>query len=272
VSSVGPRRAAAALALFLGACALTAVVAGIVAVRRMPAPRAPEAPTAPVALIEPPGEPIAAEADVFETRASMLAIEPTFPRERKAHPRTWATYRFIRAYPGAPPRIPHALSADEFRSEVCTSCHSRGGYSLRFAAYVPVTPHPEMGMCLQCHVGEDAVMGSASAGADPNLRCPMCHGTSGGRPRPEASATWPTTVWPALAPTTPGRLPPAIPHDLEFRENCLACHGGPAAVSDIRTTHPERINCRQCHVAPEPGTGLFVRPTPEQVASTGARP
>ena len=110
-------------------------------------------------------------------------------------------------------------------------------------------------MCLQCHVGEDAVMGTASAGADPNFRCPMCHGATGGRPHPEASATWPTTVWPALTRTLPGRLPPPIPHDLELRENCLACHGGPAAVAAIRTTHPERANCRQCHAALGPRDG-----------------
>jgi hypothetical protein len=33
-----------------------------------------------------------------------------------------------------------------------------------------------------------------------------------------------------------------------MRENCAACHTGPAAREEIRTTHPERIRCRQCHV------------------------
>ena len=106
----------------------------------------------------------------------MLAIAPELPRQRQAHPRTRTTFRFLRAYDGAPPRIPHALSPEEYRTGVCRTCHERGGYSLRFAAYVPVTPHPELGMCLQCHVGDDAVMGLASAGADPNARCPLCHG------------------------------------------------------------------------------------------------
>jgi cytochrome c-type protein NapB len=72
--------------------------------------------------------------------------------------------------------------------------------------------------------------------------------------------------------TVPGRLPPPIPHDLQFRENCLACHGGPAAVAAIRTSHPERVNCRQCHLEPEPGAGEFVRPGPEQVAMAGVAP
>ena len=41
---------------------------------------------------------------------------------------------------------------------------------------------------------------------------------------------------------------PSIPHPLEGRENCLACHTGPAAREEIRTSHPERERCQQCHV------------------------
>lgn len=259
MSDPGPRPAAVALVLLLVASAATAVTAAIVAARRVPPPREAEAPLARVALVEAPGPPIAAEASVFRTTPAMLAIAPDLPRQRQAHPRTRATFRFLRAYDGAPPRIPHALSPEEYRTGVCRTCHERGGYSLRFAAYVPLTPHPELGMCLQCHVGEDAVMGLASAGADPNARCPLCHGPTGGRPRPEASATWPTTIWPSLPPRTAGQLPPAIPHDLQFRGNCVACHGGPAELADLRTSHPERANCRQCHVTLDPEGGAFSR-------------
>jgi nitrate reductase cytochrome c-type subunit len=42
--------------------------------------------------------------------------------------------------------------------------------------------------------------------------------------------------------------PPTIPHPLQLRENCLACHAGPASRPEIRTSHPERARCRQCHV------------------------
>ena len=59
--------------------------------------------------------------------------------------------------------------------------------------------------------------------------------------------------WKPLDPPKIGRSalggsPPPIPHSLQLRENCLACHGGAAAVRGIRSSHPERINCRQCHV------------------------
>ncbi len=43
--------------------------------------------------------------------------------------------------------------------------------------------------------------------------------------------------------------PPVIPHKLFMREDCNACHTGTAAREEIRTSHPERARCRQCHAA-----------------------
>ena len=43
--------------------------------------------------------------------------------------------------------------------------------------------------------------------------------------------------------------PPAIPHSLQLRENCIACHTGPGAVVEIRVDHAARGDCRQCHAA-----------------------
>ena len=42
--------------------------------------------------------------------------------------------------------------------------------------------------------------------------------------------------------------PPVIPHSLQLRENCMSCHFGEGAMQEIKVTHPERTNCRQCHV------------------------
>jgi nitrate reductase (cytochrome), electron transfer subunit len=272
VSSHGSSLTAVAVVMLLIASAATGVTAAIVAVRRVRAARDARPPITAVTPPAAPAEPIAAEAQVFRTGPDMLAIEPASPRQRTAHPRTRATYRFLRAYPGAPPRIPHPLSADEFRTGVCRSCHERGGYSPRFAAYVPLTPHAERGVCLQCHVGDDSAMGLAAADADPSSRCSLCHGSSGGRPRPEAAATWTTAVWPQLPQTTADQNPPPIPHNLQFRENCVACHSGPAAVAEIRTKHPERANCRQCHVALDPDAETFSRPRQNVAAGAGSPP
>ena len=54
---------------------------------------------------------------------------------------------------------------------------------------------------------------------------------------------------------TPG-APPRIPHRVLMRENCVACHDGPGAREEVRTTHPERWRCRQCHV-PVTGGEVF---------------
>lgn len=262
--SRGP--AALLLRLYLIASAITAVVAVTVAVQRAAARRALEPQPLVVPVLSAPAEPIRAEAQVFRTTPAMLAIDPGARRERRAHPRNLKTVRFLRAFPGAPPRIPHPLTAEEFRTVACKTCHERGGYSKRFTAYVPLTPHPERGLCLQCHVGVDSVIGAAAPDPNPNARCRMCHAT-GGTARAAASTTWPTTVWPALPPVTPDEDPPPIPHDLQFRENCLTCHAGPAAVEETRTKHPELANCRQCHLAAAIET---VSVAPEAVA--GAAP
>jgi nitrate reductase (cytochrome), electron transfer subunit len=252
--------AAWALGVFLVASAVVAIAAVRVALKQAAWRRAHAVVLATVPIVAAPDEPISAEAQVFRTSPALVAIEPGARRERSAHPRTLKTVHYLRGYEGAPPRIPHPLSAEEFRTDACRTCHERGGYSVRFAAYVPLTPHPDRGICLQCHVGVDSVMGTADPGANPNSRCTLCHGPNGGPPRADFSLTWATTVWPQLPRLTPDRDPPPIPHDLPFRENCLTCHAGPAAVAEIRTSHPERANCRQCHVALDPAAEAFTRP------------
>lgn len=134
-------------------------------------------------------------------------------------------YYANRAYPGAPPYIPHPVKIGERTSgRQCLQCHQNGGFVPDFKAYTPVTPHPEWTNCRQCHVSriaEDRFDGSNFLAAE--------------------------------TPPVPGKQalpgsPHQIPHDLQNRENCISCHGGPAAPREIRVTHPERINCRQCHV------------------------
>ena len=158
------------LGLFLIGCVVTAIAAAVRALERRPAPRHAKPQAVAVVTLAPPVEAIAPEAEVFRTRPDMLAIEPEGPRDRRAHPRTLKTFRYLRSYPGAPPRIPHGLTPEEFRTGACKTCHERGGYSSRFAAYVPVTPHPELGPCLQCHVGDGGITGISEASSDPNAR------------------------------------------------------------------------------------------------------
>jgi nitrate reductase (cytochrome), electron transfer subunit len=244
--------------LFLIASAVVAIAALVVAFGPTAAKRVEPATAA--ASPFPTGEPpLAAEADVFRTNAGVLAIDPGPAPRRSAHPRTLATWRNLRAFPGAPPRIPHGLTPDEFQNGSCNTCHERGGYSQRFGAYVPITPHPEMGACLQCHVGDGQLMAIALPSTDPSARCRQCHTPEAGR-WTESTVDWRPIAWPRLPRRAAASEPPPIPHTLEFRANCLSCHAAPAAVAEIRTTHPERADCKQCHLPAGEEAGEFARP------------
>ncbi len=135
------------------------------------------------------------------------------------------TFYELRQYPGSPPRIPHAVPffyKDD--NSNCLACHGRGGYDAGQDAYAPVTPHPENESCFQCHVPrrtEDLFV----------------------------EIDWQSISPPRLGRSQLGGSPPAIPHSLQLRKDCLACHAGPAAVAEIRVEHASRGNCRQCHVS-----------------------
>lgn len=182
------------------------------------------------------------EAGVF-TRLEHPVDFTNSPVEKNVK-RSLASYYSRRAYDGAPPSIPHKiLDPTSWGGDACNSCHRDGGYVEQFKAWAPVTPHPDYLSCRQCHV-------------------PV-----------EQKTVFRDTRFAGLKPAgiPKGRLPnspPPIPHALDLRTNCVACHGGAAAVPELRTTHPERVNCRQCHAAINmAATGSvpaeFTRPAPE---------
>ena len=200
---------------------------------------------APVARVERDAHPpIEAEARLFAVAAP---LENPAARRRTAHPRTLATFRSLRPFPGAPPRVPHGLTADEFRQTRCLTCHARGGYAMRFEAYAPVTPHPELADCLQCHLADDAVVGVSFPAGDGDALCRQCHAPAARRASAAAN-DWRGASWPAVTTGQRPGAPPVIPHDLQMRGNCVACHAGPGAVQEIRTTHAAWSSCFQCHV------------------------
>ena len=141
------------------------------------------------------------------------------------HQRSLEDYYDNRAYYGAPPYIPHEVTEERnMGGNSCLKCHENGGYAAKFKMYTPVTPHPEMVNCRQCHVPQQTK--TAFKGTNfPKNKAPKAGENN------------------ALIGS-----PPIIPHQIQMRENCLSCHAGPAAPKEIRVTHPERVNCRQCHV------------------------
>jgi cytochrome c-type protein NapB len=219
--------------------------------------------------MNPTGEPIPSEAQVFRHQPGGIVIQTGGGPTRVAHPRTLASYRSRRAYPGAPPRIPHGLTSEEYRLGECNTCHERGGYSQRFGTFTRVTPHPEWSQCLQCHAVDAAVVGTPLPGGDPDAVCAQCHAPSSRRVT-LPSIDWRPAQWPALRGSAIAGEPPTIPHDLVMRGNCLACHMGPGAVVGVRTLHPERGNCRQCHVPANVDVPLFTRPPPVADSTRGS--
>ena len=259
----GSRLPARVLAILAAAAAMGVLI--LVLDRTKDRRAAPEQPLA--VIIQPASEPIAAEALVFRTTTADLATDPTSSRRRPAHPRTMAMYRALRAYPGAPPRIPHGLTAEEYRLARCTTCHERGGYSPRFEAYAPITPHPELAACLQCHLPDARLAGIGMPGTGPDALCRQCHARPGAEADPPGPS-WRSAAWPDVRSARTAGTPPDIPHDLDSRGNCLACHAGPGSVAELRTRHPERPDCRQCHL--EAGAAAeFVRPAPPAGATRG---
>lgn len=138
--------------------------------------------------------------------------------------RNLASFYSLRQYPGSPPRIPHKVDTSFSGNETdCLSCHARGGYSQEFGKFTPVTPHPENTLCYQCHT------------------------------EVTTEESFVSSRWQSISPPRLGRSfltssPPPVPHSLQLRENCIACHTGPGAVAEIRVAHAARGNCRQCHV------------------------
>jgi cytochrome c-type protein NapB len=112
----------------------------------------------------------------------------------------------------------------------CISCHNEHGVEVPDLGFAPPSPHEftdglsALSRCQQCHVFQAEVAPFAAndfAGLRQDLR-------PGERLYPGA--------------------PPVMPHPAFMRENCRACHTGPAARAEIVCNHPERLRCPQCHV------------------------
>ena len=135
-----------------------------------------------------------------------------------------------RAYAGAPPVVPHQVSARSAAS--CLVCHEKGQrVGDRVASPMP---HELYVNCLQCHAPPPP---------------PPLSGTESGLP-PSAFRGHPE---PLRGDRAGVGSPPVIPHQTKMRENCLACHGPQSNTPALRTTHAWRVNCRQCHAAATAG-------------------
>jgi nitrate reductase cytochrome c-type subunit len=159
--------------------------------------------------------------DQAERSASSVPVPGEQGREKST-----ATVRAARRlFDGAPPVIPH----QNFNIR-CTQCHQQRGLEVPGIGFAPPAPHENtlppgpFSRCNQCHIFKQ----TDKMFVDNSFE-PLRQDLRAGRRLNELA-------------------PPVIPHMVFMRENCFACHDGPAAREEIRTPHPERTNCRQCHV------------------------
>lgn len=126
-----------------------------------------------------------------------------------------------RAFNGAPPTVPHAI--DQQSDTACVACHQAGAVTTTLR--IPRMSHTFLANCTQCHVE------SSSRHLPSEL---FRENTFVGLPAPTAGPR-----------AFPG-APPQIPHTTWMRSDCMSCHGYEGRFG-IRTTHPWRNNCLQCH-------------------------
>lgn len=140
-----------------------------------------------------------------------------------------------RAFDGAPPTIPHRI--DQRKTPDCLACHERGLSVATLRA--PAMSHQRLDSCTQCHV----------VSLDPRLAKetpPDLDNVFVGLRSPDAGER----AW--------AGAPPTIPHATLMRSACLSCHG-PEGRAALRTPHPNRQSCQQCHA---PSAALDQRGTP----------
>jgi len=132
-----------------------------------------------------------------------------------------------RALDGAPPVVPHPIAQDSAAS--CLACHGVGlvvkdkvASKISHAAYTS---------CTQCHV---PAVGPRIPTSEIALREPLTENQFAGLNAPLKG----TRAWP--------QAPPTVPHSTLMRSDCNSCHG-PQGLFGLRTPHPNRQACVQCH-------------------------
>ncbi|MBI5514054.1 MAG: hypothetical protein HY909_09825 [Deltaproteobacteria bacterium] len=244
----------AACALAVAALGLGADLGGEPAPARRPRPvfeepgqRFPRAPTHEELSLRRSGENRARHAVAFaglqQDRPARTEELPFDPVQRAAAVRDRASRR---AYDGAPPTIPHAV--DSLSLPVCLTCHAEG---MRLRGHVaPAMPHDTRASCTQCHVVDRGPVPGEEPSGGPPLDNTFAGAPSVGRGE---------RAWPGA--------PPTIPHATLQRGRCESCHG--ALSAGLRTSHPWRQSCTQCHA---PSAALDFRAVPGLGPAAGEAP
>jgi nitrate/TMAO reductase-like tetraheme cytochrome c subunit len=173
---------------------------------------------------------------------------------------------------GIPAAVPHPITArtdctlchatdkvhpwpedhNGFSADLCTQCHTApaGEGDAAPAVAAPTIPHQLAGMdqCDQCHSADGMKPVPDNHTSFTLDQCLLCHKPAGSEPggtAPSATATPGASSGPGGA----AGGPPAIPHDLAGRDDCLACHNPEGGMKPAPADHVGRTNdtCQTCH-------------------------
>jgi cytochrome c-type protein NapB len=142
-----------------------------------------------------------------------------------------------RAFNGAPPTIPHAI--DQQSDASCVACHKDG--VLTESLRISRMSHAFLPNCTQCHVESHPRHLPATVFRENSFA---------GLPAPTAG------------PRAFASAPPQIPHSTWMRSDCMSCHGY-EGLHGLRTTHPWRNSCQQCHAPSAEMEQTLLTPEPQ---------
>ena len=155
-----------------------------------------------------------------------------------------------RAYAGAPPTVPHPVK--QTGDLACVACHT-DGVQIR-GRTAPAMSHEYYTNCTQCHVPSNSPVP-----VDPSITGTMTkENTFAGLAEPRGG----DTAW--------FGAPPQTPHQTFMRSECTSCHGV-LGKEGMKSTHPWRQNCQQCH-APSAEIDQGMPPATLPPAMPPARP
>lgn len=141
-------------------------------------------------------------------------------------PTSWEDRASRRAFAGAPPVIPHPPLTGK-----CADCHTTtGGRVIPDVGVAPANPHTQ------------------TAGMSEQSRCRQCHVFRNTEEVFVENEFVGLAVDVSFGERAHDLAPPTVPHPLFMREDCAACHTGPAARPEFVCDHADRVRCQQCHV------------------------
>jgi nitrate reductase (cytochrome), electron transfer subunit len=179
--------------------------------------------------------------------------DPVPPRDEQSRLAALERRSARRAFDGAPPGVPHRVDA---RAEPnCLVCHEHGAKIGELVA--PAVSHPAFVNCSQCHVEmlpPQVITAGVATETYANEFAPEAFGGRG------------TRAWQGA--------PPTVPHRTFMRQRCDSCHGVSGAAG-LRTQHPERQSCLQCHSlndALDPNFSATLTPGPRSTNTLNGAP